>query len=302
MTTSSLAKALMTRMRELAAAVGSAPAATLAETRARIDAAGAATPPPQGTRVESVDAGGVHAVWVAAPGATRERCVLLLHGGAYALGSIASHTTMAGELSQACGAVVLLPAYRLAPEDPFPAGLHDTLTVYRFLLAHIGAPQLAVAGDSAGGGLALAAMVAARDEHLSMPASLVLISPWADLTCEGPGYGRDPVIDPVIGDGAALRVRAAEYLAAASPRDPLASPARADLTGLPPTLVLAAEGEVLAQDAVAVGERARACGVEATVELWPEMIHDWTFFAPRLPESARAFAQIGEFVRKRWDA
>src|SRR5579862_317064 len=209
--------------------------APLDQQRAVYDALSTLAPPPDGTLVTEIDADGVHAEMVCAPGARNDVSVLHLHGGGYGIGSAAGYRGFAGRLSAACGAAVLVPDYRLAPEAPFPAALDDARCAYRWLLDGAGAPgKVAVSGDSAGGGLALA-LLAGQVAGPGAPAGLVLWSPWADLAvADDRGDG---VEDPVL-TVAWLQERAADYLQGHDPADPAASPVNARLDCLPPTLVL----------------------------------------------------------------
>ncbi len=223
--------------------------------------------------------------------------MLYLHGGGYVMGSLATHRKLAGDISRAAGARVLLIEYRLAPEHPHPAAVDDAVAAYRWLQAEgFDAARLAIAGDSAGGGLTIATLVALRDAGDPMPAAAVAISPWADLTMEAASIESRAHLDPVVG-GPDLARFAGWYLDGADARHPTASPAHADLTGLPPLLVHVGEAEVLVDDSLLLTERCRADGVDVTLEEWPEMIHVWHVFAGRVPESTAAVDRVGEFLR-----
>jgi epsilon-lactone hydrolase len=247
----------------------------------------------------AVNVDGLGAEWVVASGADTERVVLYLHGGGYVMGSLATHRKLAGDVSRAAGARVLLLDYRLAPECPFPAAVEDAARAYRWLRSEGVDPRsIAVAGDSAGGGLALAALVALRDEGVVLPAAGVAISPWTDLTLDAASLQTVAERDPIVRGDQLKRYRDM-YLDGADARAPLASPARADLTGLPPILVHVGEAEVLIDDAVLFADNARRAGVDVTIEAWPDMIHVWHVFAGRVPESTAAVGRIGEFLRSR---
>jgi epsilon-lactone hydrolase len=225
--------------------------------------------------------------------------VLYLHGGGYVMGSLATHRKLAGDVSRAAGARVLLLDYRLAPEAPYPAAVDDAVAAYRWLLAAGIEPQaIAVAGDSAGGGLTVATLLALRDRGFPMPGAGVAISPWADLTMESASIEGLAERDPVVRGGDLKRYRD-WYLDGTDPRHPGASPAHADLTGLPPLLVHVGEAEVLLDDAVLLAESGRRDGVDVTLEAWPDMVHVWHVFAGRVPESTAAVDRIGEFLRAR---
>jgi epsilon-lactone hydrolase len=268
---------------------------TIAERRAATDSV-AAQPPP-GTTVEPVDAGGVQAEWVAAAGVPPGRLLLYLHGGAYQIGSPATLRHMIALVSAAAHARVLSVDYRLAPEHPFPAAVEDAMTAYRFLLRGGADPAtLAIAGDSAGGGLALATLVALRDGAEPLPAAAVAISPWTDLALTGDSLrtraDRDIMIKP-----AGMAETAATYLAGADPRHPYASPLYADLRGLPPILIHVGDAEVILDDSTRFAAQATAAGVDVTLEVWAEMPHVWHAFAGLLPESDQAIKRIGSWLQ-----
>jgi acetyl esterase/lipase len=244
--------------------------------------------------------GGVGAEWASVRDAgPANRTVLYFHGGAYCLGSIATHRTLVGDLSRAASARIASVEYRLAPEDPFPAAVDDAVAAYRALIAS-GTPatRIALAGDSAGGGLTAATLLALRDAGDPLPACAVCISPWLDLSCAGESMrtraDQDPMIVP-----AQLRALGEAYLAGASPREPLASPVFGDLRGLPPILIHVGTAETLLDDSTRFAERALAAGVDVSLEVWDEMIHVWHAFAPLLPEADRAIAGIGDYLRAR---
>jgi acetyl esterase/lipase len=224
--------------------------------------------------------------------------MLYLHGGGYVIGSLTTHRGLAGRLSQAAKARVLLIDYRLAPEHPFPAAVEDATAAYRWLLAHGCTPaRLAIAGDSAGGGLTVATLVALRDAGQPLPAAGVCLSPWTDLEGLGESVTSKASADPIVQKEMLLRL-ASCYLGDADPRTPLAAPLYADLRGLPPLLVQVGTAEILLDDALRLAERAKAAGVAVTLEAWDDMIHVWQLFAPLLPEGQQAIARIGEFVQQ----
>ncbi|MGR9089961.1 MAG: alpha/beta hydrolase [Gammaproteobacteria bacterium] len=250
--------------------------------------------------VESVAVGELAAEWLRAPDITGAHTVLYLHGGGYVMGSCNTHRALGGALSRAAGAAVLLPEYRLAPEAPFPAAVDDAVAAYEWLLAQGHAPaHLAIAGDSAGGGLTVATLVALRDKSLSLPAAAVCISPWSDLTCNAGSYRTRAAADPMIAPEDIAEM-ASHYLQAADPETPLASPNFADLSSLPPLLIHVGRDEVLLDDALQLHERAQAAGVEATLEVWDDMIHVWHAFHPLLPQGRDGVARVGAFLREHW--
>ena len=202
-------------------------------------------------KCEKVDADGVPAEWVAAPGIDSQRAVLYLHGGGYAIGSINTHRRLAYDISAASSARVLLIDYRLAPEHPFPAAVDDAAKAWRWLLQQgFTSDRLAIAGDSAGGGLTIATLVNLRDRKLGLPACAVAISPWIDLEGQGASITTRAAQDPMV-QKAGLLWMAGLYLAGKDPRTPLAAPLHADLTGLPPVLVQVGTAETLLDDSTA---------------------------------------------------
>ncbi|MGD9601435.1 MAG: alpha/beta hydrolase [Gammaproteobacteria bacterium] len=240
------------------------------------------------------------AEWLRVPASDPSRVVLYLHGGGYVMGSPNTHRSLAGELARAAGARVLLPDYRLAPEAPFPAAVDDAVAAYRAILAHGVAPsRVAIAGDSAGGGLTVATLIALRDRGVPLPAAGVCLSPWSDLRCANAAYLTRAAADPMV-NAADIRFMADAYLQGADPDSPLASPNRADLSGLPSLLIHVGRDEVLLDDAVVLHEAARSAGVDSTLEIWDDMIHVWHAFHPMLSEGRDGISRIGAFVRDRW--
>jgi epsilon-lactone hydrolase len=248
-------------------------------------------------KAEPASANGVPAEWLTAPGADTGRNVLYLHGGGYTIGSIKTHRCLGGWISRAAQARVLIIDYRLAPEHPCPAAVEDAVAAYRFMLDGGAKPSRAVvAGDSAGGGLTVAALLAIRDAGLPIPGAAVCLSPWVDMEGTGESMKTKAAVDPMVGSGN-LGDMAAAYLAGQDPRTPLASPLYGDLKGLPPMLIQVGTAEVLLDDSSRLAERARAAGVDVTYEPWENMIHVWQIFVPMLDESKQAVARIGEFIR-----
>ena len=253
-------------------------------------------PTPDDARCEKVDAGGVAAEFVAAPGADDGRCILYLHGGGYTIGNVDTHRALTYNLSKASGARVLSMDYRLAPEHPFPAAVDDAVAGYRWLLERgIPAGRMAIAGDSAGGGLTVAALLALRDQDVALPAAGVCFSPWVDMEATGKSMQSRAAVDPMVQKDALL-VHAARYLGGADPKHPLASPLHADLGGLPPLFIQVGDAETLLYDATRLTERARAAGVEVELEVWDDMIHVWQLFAPMLSEGRDAIDKAGAYI------
>ena len=245
---------------------------------------------------EAVDAGGVPAEWIAAPGAIADRVILYLHGGGYVLGSIKTHRAMIARIARASNARALAIDYRLAPEHPFPAAVEDATGAYKWLLAQgIKPAKIVIAGDSAGGGLALATLIALRDANQPMPAGCVPISPWTDLEGTGDSIRSKAAKDPMVQQDN-LAGSAKQYIGNADPKNPLISPLHADYRGMPPMLIHVGEAEILLDDATRVAERAKRAGVDVQLEVWDDMIHVWHVFAKILPEGQQAIDKIGKFV------
>jgi epsilon-lactone hydrolase len=270
--------------------------------RQRMEELTQAAPLPEGVRATAVEAGSVPSEWVEATGTHPRGTILYLHGGGYTIGSVRTHRAHASRLALATGARALVVDYRLGPEHPFPAAVDDAIAAYRWLVRGDTAPQrIIVAGDSAGGGLTVALLVALRDAGDPLPAGGVCISPWADLECTGESMTSRAARDPMVQRGPLLDM-AAQYLAGQDPRTPLASPIYADLRGLPPLLIHVGTAETLLDDAARLADRARTAGVAVDIEVWDDMIHVWHAFAPLLPEADEAIAGIGAWVRKRLPA
>ena len=242
--------------------------------------------------------GGVPGEWISAPNAAEDRALLYLHGGGYVIGSMRGYRDMLSRLSRTTGARVLGIEYRLAPEFPFPAAVNDSVAAYRDLLAQGFDPKkIVVAGESAGGGLTIATMVALRYLGEPLPACAVCMSPWVDLEGIGESMTANAEIDPVVGREM-LDFMAGLYLGDKDRRTPLAAPLYADLRDLPPLLIQVGTAETLIDDSNRLAERAKAAGVEVELETWEDMIHAWQIFAPILPEAQQAIDGIGAFVKK----
>ncbi|MGH7916801.1 MAG: alpha/beta hydrolase, partial [Candidatus Binataceae bacterium] len=224
-------------------------------------------------KCEQVEAGGVPAEWIVPPNAANDRVVLYLHGGGYVMGSINTHRAMIARIARAANARGLALTYRLAPEHPFPGALDDSVAGYKWLLAQGYKPgKIVIAGDSAGGGLALAALLAIRDGGTPQPAAGILISPWNDLDGSGDSVKTRAERDPSV-DQPGLSRMAKMYAGGADPKNPLLSPLHADFHGLPPLLMQVGDAEVLLDDSTRVAERAKAAGVKVDLEVWDDMVH-----------------------------
>lgn len=250
-------------------------------------------------KCEKVDAGGVPSEWVMAPGCDTGRAILYLHGGGYAIGSLNTHRRLAYDISAASAAKVLLIDYRLAPEHPFPAAVDDATAAWRWLLQQgFAANRMAIAGDSAGGGLTIATLVNLRDKKLGLPACAVAISPWVDLEGLGNSITTRSAQDPMVQKDGLLWM-AKMYLNGKDPRTPLAAPLHADLKGLPPTLVQVGTAETLLDDAIRIAEKMHVAGVDARLAIWPNMLHVFPLFAPILSEGRDGCIEIGTFIRSK---
>jgi monoterpene epsilon-lactone hydrolase len=252
-------------------------------------------------RVEALS--GVSGEWASLPGSLAGPFVLYFHGGGYNIGSVASYRQFVGRLSKACEYNVLSVEYRLAPEHKFPAAVEDALTAYRSLLSKGHSPKdIIFAGDSAGGGLALALMLALKDNGIEQPRGAVLISPSTDLAKTGgtitTHQDRDPIIRMDTTNAFAERYLGPE----GSPYHPLASPLYGEYSGLPPLLILVGTEEMLLDDSRRVAARAKEAGVDVTLDIWDGMFHVWPFFAAILPEGQKAIDRMGQYIRDRFAA
>ncbi|MGZ5913022.1 MAG: alpha/beta hydrolase [Reyranella sp.] len=271
----------------------------VAEVRARFEKMGEFLGGAPDGKCEKVDAGGVPAEWVTAPGCDPARAVLYLHGGGYVIGSINTHRRLAYDISAASGARVLVIDYHLAPEHPFPAAVDDAATAWRWLLQQgFATSRLAIAGDSAGGGLTLATLVNLRDRKLGLPACAVAISPWVDLEGVGDSITARAAQDPMVQKDGLLWM-AGLYLNGKDAKTPLAAPLHAELKGLPPILVQVGTAETLLDDATRIAEKLHAAGVDVRLAIWPNMLHVFPLFAPILSEGRDGCLEIGSFIRSR---
>lgn len=267
---------------------------SVTEQRAMMEASAELFPVEADVVVKEVDAGGVPADWVSVPASDAGRVVLYLHGGGYVMGSRNTHRGLAGRIARAAQARVLLPEYRLAPEHPFPAAVEDATACWRWLLSAGYTPQrMAIAGDSAGGGLAMATLLALKAAGDPLPSCAVGLSPWTDLEGTGPtakpGAVEDPMLNP---EG--LHATARDY-AGNDLRNPLAAPLHGDLSGLPPLLLQVGTREILLSDSTRFAEKARAAGVDVTLQIEEGLIHVWQIF-PDVPEAQDAVKRIGAFI------
>ena len=247
--------------------------------------------------VEPVTANGVRAEWTSTPQDDRDAALLYVHGGGYVIGSLDSHRHVVSEAGRAARAWALALDYRLAPEHPFPAAVEDAVAGYRYLLSRGARPgRIAIAGDSAGGGLVVAAMLAIREAGLAQPACGWCISPWVDMEGIGESMSSKAETDPMVQREPLLEM-AKLYLGGADPRSPLAAPIYADLRGLAPLLIQVGAAETLLDDAVRLAKTAGAADVRVDLQVWPEMVHVWHLFHPELKAGRQAIEQGGAYVR-----
>lgn len=274
----------------------------IASMREAMNAMLGAAPPPEDLSFEPVDAGGVPAEWSSIVGrADSGRVVIYFHGGAYALGSVGTHRNLVAHIARRTGAHVLNVDYRLAPEHPFPAAVDDALAAYRFVLASgVPAGKIALAGDSAGGGLTAACLVALRDAGDPIPGAAVCISPWLDLSLSFPSWESKADVDPMLARDQ-IQLCANAYMDGADPKTPTVSPVFAELGGLPPLLVQVGTAEVLLDEAVEFAKRAEEAKVDTTLEVAQDMIHVWHAFADLLPEGRDALDTLAAFLDAKLD-
>ena len=280
-------------------AIRSKPPADIQEARAVLDQAFGEFKPAPDVTVFEIDAAGVPCQWITAPDVPQDRLIIYLHGGAYAACSPTTHQDLISRLSRASGAAALGVDYRLAPEDPFPAAVDDSVATYNWALGHGFEPSnIVLAGDSAGGGLVLSVLLAARDAGTPLPAAGVCFSPWVDLECSGESMAANDHLDDFIKFGG-LSARAESYLGGADPKNPLASALFADLRGLPPLLVHVGAAETLLDDSTPLAALAKKAGVDLTLKIWDDMVHVWQAFASILPEGQQSIEETGTFIREK---
>lgn len=254
---------------------------------------------PKGVSFETVDCNGVPSEWAIPNNIKTKGVVFYLHGGAYAMGSIATHRSLIANIALASKTKCLAIDYRLAPENPFPCAIDDSVNAYNWLLKQgIDPKKIVFAGDSAGGGLAVATMIRLKEENIPLPGAAVCLSPWLDL--EGTGAQAEMLMkkDPMI-DVAAMRVFARHYVTEEQLKHPLASPLHADLKGLPPMYIQVSLAEVLLDDTLRFEKKAKAAGVTVEVEIWKNTVHVWQIFGSMLPEAMKAIKKIGIYIENK---
>jgi acetyl esterase/lipase len=255
---------------------------------------------PAGVRAEAGTLGGVKVEWIVPDGAASAPVLFHLHGGGYVMGTPAGSRAFTTEFALRTKARVVSIDYRLAPEHPYPAAVDDAVAAYGALLATgISPKRIAIGGESAGGGLTVATLLAARDKGLAMPACAYAISPWTDLTCEARTFDTKAAVDPLL-TRKSLKDMGDAYIAAGDPRAPYASPNFGDLKGLPPLLIHVGSEEVLLDDSVVLHRRAEAAGMKTQIKIAEPMIHVWHMFHAILPEGGEAIGEIADFVTAHW--
>jgi monoterpene epsilon-lactone hydrolase len=244
---------------------------------------------------------GVPAEWIGPSNARSDVLLLYLHGGGYYMGGIASYRHYVARVAQITGLRTVHIEYRLAPEHPFPAAIDDATAVFKALAKNtVPADRIVIAGDSAGGGLTLATLLAVRDAGHALPKAAAAIAPWTDLTFSGASIETHRHRDPVLGR---MQTRShAGWYAGDTPRDhPLVSPLFADLTGLPPLLIQIGTEDILFDDAIRLADRAKQQRADLELEIWDGMVHVWHYYAEWIPEGRDAIRRIGEFFSQHLD-
>jgi acetyl esterase/lipase len=246
--------------------------------------------------VERVEIDGLSAAWIRPDGADDTKVIIHLHGGGYVTGFVDSHLMMCAPMAKALKRNMLLPEYRLAPANPFPAALEDSLKAYRWLLAQgTDARDIVISGDSAGGGLALATVLSLRDAGDPLPAAVICISPWADLTNRGASHVANAKVESVLRTNV-LNEWARYYTDESNLTNPLVSPVYADLRGLPPLLIQVGSDEILLDDSLTLAKKAKADGVDVSLRIWDDMWHAWPVLGDLIPESGMAFEEMNDFI------
>jgi acetyl esterase/lipase len=251
---------------------------------------------PKQVRCKAISDLGVPSEWIVSPD-SGTGIILYLHGGAYALGSIQSHREMIARLVLTTNCKALAINYRLAPENPFPAAFEDVIMAYEGVLSGGVAPsQICIAGDSAGGGLAIATLFALREQGIPLPAGVFCFSPWLDLTLSGDSVLKNMNHDPIL-SATILQKYVNYYIGNHNATDPLISPLFGDLRGLPPIHIQSGRNEILLDDSVRFYEKARQTGVDVTLKIWDDMFHVFQLFS-FLPETQESMKQVSEFLSR----
>lgn len=276
------------------------PAATVDEARARIAAFGGRSSLTDEIKIQLVDEGDFAGEWVSFGEVHEDKVILFFHGGGYIMGSCQSSRGLVSQISHATQCPVLSAEYRLAPEHPFPAALEDAVAAYKWLTAQGTLPEnIILIGESAGGGLALASLLSLRDSNTPLPAGAVLICPWTDLTGSVASRTTKIECDPWFNADSIDAQAGQLYAGQTSLKNPLVSPLYAELQNLPPILIQAASDDTLLDDSVELYTKAKAAGLDITLQLWEGMWHVWHNFSPAVPEATEAINKIGEYVQQK---
>lgn len=272
---------------------------TIEQMRRNMEALGTTMPIVDGVTSERIELGGVSGIKLTPDHVLPHRHLLYFHGGGYAIGSVETHRGFVSYLASKMNAVAWSMDYRLAPEAPYPAAIDDCFAAYDALVkSGVAANEIIMMGDSAGGGAALATALKAKDNGLAVPAALILLSPWTDLTLSGKTHGtsvdRDPIVSPE-----AIKMMTDAYLDGAEPSHRYISPGLADLSGLPPMLIQAGSHEMLLSDSIMLAENAGIANVDATLEIWSDMVHVFQVHYPHINEARKAVEQIAHWSASR---
>lgn len=265
--------------------------------RTDFEAVGSSSKSARGVQIRHAKISGVDCEWLVPEGCDAAPLIYYLHGGAFAMGSPRTHRRMLSYIARKAGMRALLPDYRLAPEHPFPAALEDATDVYRSLIKDGNdADKIAIGGDSAGGNLAVATMLAVRDSGDALPVACFLMSPWLDLACQGDSFVTNVTRDPWFRVEDAPGI-IAHYCSEFDTKNPLVSPVYGDATNLPPTLIQVGDIELLLSDSIRLADKLSAAGGDITLQVWPDMWHVFQYFIGRMPESKKAITDIAHFLR-----
>ncbi len=253
---------------------------------------------PAGVEVSPVTIDGLSAEWILPSQATKDKVIFFVHGGGYVSGSCSDHRVHVAKFVKGSNIGALLFEYRLAPEHPFPAALHDSVTAYRWLLAQgVSSSNIVFAGDSAGGGLCLATLLALRDQDIPLPAAAVAISPWTDLKCTGASYRSNA--RKCLSPEGTWTAFSKHYVGDHDPGLPWISPLYGDLRGLPPIMIYVGGDEILRDDSVRFAEKAKGAGVDVTLRVGERLFHCFPVCAPLFPEATQAMDEICAFIKMR---
>ena len=275
------------------------PDSDLGMLRARFEQMAGRMRRPRGIALRHATVAGIDCDWLVPTGCDRAPLLYYLHGGAYVMGSSRTHRALVGHIAKAAGVRAVLPNYRLAPEHRFPASIEDACAVYRRLLEQGEDPaQVAIGGDSAGGGLTMATLISLRDAGDPLPGAVLLLSPWLDLTASGESMRTRAELDPLFRPERMDEV-ADYYCERDEVDDPRVSPVFADVTGLPPVFIQVGDHEILLSDSTRLSDRLSAAGGDVTLQIWPDMWHVFQYFAGQMPEAKHAIRDIGDFLRRR---